>query len=353
MGVSPSQQLDESFSVNWERIKIDRELLRELHKRSDTKAFVQAGGWVVLLFTWATLALYSWAHWYPLVTLLFVMLYGIQANFCINGMHELGHGAMFETKSLNVIFLRLISFLGWLHPDMFFSSHLRHHRYTLWFPKYDQENPLPISFTLWDFFSFGFINVSRCYNIIKQTIFVAIGHYPTGHMFWPVEWEKVCYPPDQPHLRRPAMQWAQFMLAGHSLITIVSIMTGYWLVPVIFCLGPFYCGFVFFLCNNTQHVGLQPNTTDFRLCCRTFILNPIIRVMYWHMNYHIEHHMYANVPCYNLDRLHQAIKHELPPAPDGIVAVWEVIFDAVQKQKKDPTYVQPVVFKKSLSNSSN
>jgi len=32
--------------------------------------------------------------------------------------------------------------------------------------------------------------------------------------------------------------------------------------------------------------------------------------------------MYAAVPCYNLAELHEAIKHDLPPTPDGLVAVW-------------------------------
>lgn len=31
------------------------------------------------------------------------------------------------------------------------------------------------------------------------------------------------------------------------------------------------------------------------------------------MNYHIEHHMYARVPCYNLEKLHNYVKHDLPP----------------------------------------
>lgn len=42
-----------------------------------------------------------------------------------------------------------------------------------------------------------------------------------------------------------------------------------------------------------QHAGLSDNVPDFRLCCRTMILNPFFRFLYWHMNYHTEHHMYA------------------------------------------------------------
>jgi len=111
--------------------------------------------------------------------------------------------------------------------------------------------------------------------------------------------------------------------------------------------------FCFFLCNNTQHVGLQGNVTDFRLCCRTFYLNPVIRFLYWQMNYHIEHHMYANVPCYNLGRLHQAIKHVLPPTPNGILEVWKVIVVQLQKQNEDAKYYQPISLKKFVEKSVN
>ena len=34
-----------------------------------------------------------------------------QANFLINGMHELGHGFVFKTKHWNGFFMRIISFL--------------------------------------------------------------------------------------------------------------------------------------------------------------------------------------------------------------------------------------------------
>jgi fatty acid desaturase len=89
---------------------------------------------------------------------LFACLYCTQANFLINAMHELGHGYVFKTKFLNSFFMRIVSFLGWLHPDMFFSSHLRHHRFTQ-NPPLDLENPPPIRITLKDFLLFGFLNV--------------------------------------------------------------------------------------------------------------------------------------------------------------------------------------------------
>ena len=78
--------------------------------------------------------------------------------------------------------------------------------------------------------------------------------------------------------------------------------------------------------------------TDFRLCTRTVILSPFVRFLYWHMNYHIEHHMYAAVPCYNLGKLHQQISYDLPACPRGLVAAWKEIISTLRRQKSDPAY---------------
>ena len=56
------------------------------------------------------------------------------------------------------------------------------------------------------------------------------------------------------------------------------------------------------------------------------------------MNFHIEHHMYAAVPCYRLGRLHKAIEHDLPPSVVGLVATWREINETMQRQKVDPDY---------------
>ena len=82
---------------------------------------------------------------------------------------------------------------------------------------------------------------------------------------------------------------------------------------------------------------------DFRLTTRTFyVYNRLVEFWYWHMNYHTEHHMFAHVPCYNLRRLHNAIKHELPPTPRGIVETWRIIGEQIRKQAVDPDWVQPI-----------
>ena len=113
-------------AIDWYRTKLPAQVHAQLHKTSDLKAWVQALSFLGMLAAWFVLALQSYGAGRYACTLVCVALYGMQANFLINGMHELGHGFVFKTKFWNGFFLRIISFLGWLHPDMFFSSHLRY-----------------------------------------------------------------------------------------------------------------------------------------------------------------------------------------------------------------------------------
>ncbi len=73
------------------------------------------------------------------------------------------------------------------------------------------------------------------------------------------------------------------------------------------------------------------------MCCRTIRLNPFVEFLYFHMNYHTEHHMYASVPCYRLGSLRKTIQHDLPPAMWLLPAWWEIIA-ILKKQRDDPTY---------------
>ena len=251
-------------------------------------------------------------------------------------MHELGHGTVFLTRALNAFFDRVFGFLGWINFHMFEASHARHHRYTL-HPPDDLEVVLPMKIMVKQFFQSAFINFGSFWWHLKNTVRIARGRFEG-------EWEQKLFPASDPRGRRRPVRWARFLLIGHGMIIAMAALTGQWLLPLLITFAPFYGGWLFFLCNNTPHIGLQDNVGDFRLCCRTFTLNPVAQFLYWHMNYHIEHHMYAAVPCYRLGRLHRAIRHDLPPTPRGIAATWKKIAAIQERQKTDPDfqYVPPL-----------
>ncbi len=321
--------------IDWYRTPVDPATLKKLYERSDLMGWLQTGGYLVTLITTGSLCFYSWLHWSWPATLALLFLHGTCYAFVINAVHELGHGTVFKTKSLNVVFVHVFAFLGWINHRMFEASHVRHHRSTL-HPPDDLEVVVPIKFTLKDFLRNAFISPFGIKHVIFGNLRIARGQFAG-------EWELKLFPEDNPKRRRSASNWAKTLLIGHGLLVAVSFALKLWMLPLLITLAPFYGGCLFFLCNNTQHVGLQDFSTDFRRCCRTFMPNPIVRFLYWHMNFHTEHHMYVGVPCYNLRELHQLIRYDVP-APKGIIGTWLEIGAILNRQKANPSYVyDPII----------
>ncbi len=330
---SPSEQPVNSNSpirVMWYRTPLSRQTLANLNTKSDTRGLLQTLGHLGLLVMTGSVAFYAVGRWPWWTTALMVFLHGTVASFAINAVHELVHKSVFETQWLNGLFVRVFALISWVNFPHFSGSHMRHHQYTL-HPPDDLEVVLPIRLMVKNFLQSGFVNVKGMHDTVKTTIRYSRGRFEG-------DWETTLFPADQPDRGRPVILWARTHLACHGIILVVSAYSGWWLLPVLTSLAPFYGSWLFFLCNNAQHIGLQDNVPDFRLCCRTFTVNPLVQFLYWHMNYHIEHHMYAAVPCYNLPKLHRAILHDLPPCPHGIAATWREIEAIQKKQDETPGY---------------
>lgn len=325
-----TESVRRNVAITWYRTKLPADTLKALHAKSDWKGGVQTLGYLAILLGTGVLAWYSFHHWSWWATVAAVFLYGTIASFLINAVHELGHGTVFKTKWLNASFCHVFAFLGWINHETFQTAHTRHHRYTL-HPPDDMELVLPIKLALWHIFKVGLIDPNAFWKGFKKAARLSLGRFEG-------EWELTLYPESDPASRKAPVRWARTLLVGHGLIIAVSLATGQWIVPILTCGYQAYGQWLFFLCNNTQHAGLMDNTNDFRLCARTFTLNPVVRFIYWQMNYHIEHHMYAAVPCYNLGRLHRLIRHDLPPTPHGLIEVWKEMDAILRKQAADPTY---------------
>ncbi len=321
--------------IKWYRTPVDRDVLKQLNRRSNALGFAQAFGYLGTYALTAGLGIYAAIAWPWWAVVGLVFLHGMVGSFMINGVHELGHNTVFRTKSLNNFFEHVLAFLGWINCEMFKASHARHHAYTL-HPPDDLEVVLPIRLMVKHFFMQGFVNVMGLKHAIRNTWRIARGRLQG-------EWELTLFPEDSPKRAKP-VNWARTLLIGHGVIVVGSVVLGFahspvwWLVPVLVTFGPFIGNWLFFLCNNTQHIGLQDNVADFRLCCRTFLLNPVFQFLYWHMNYHTEHHMYPTVPCYRLGKLHRLIRHDLPPCPRGLVTTWREIAAIQARQEQDPDY---------------
>ena len=152
------------------------------------------------------------------------------------------------------------------------------------------------------------------------------------------EWEQALFPPEAVEQRRALFNWARLLIIGHGLIVVISLLLGWWMLPVLLTLAPFYGGGFQYLLNEAQHIGLTDEVSDYRINTRTILLNPVLGFLYWQMNYHIEHHMYAAVPFYHLAELHELIKADLPYCPRGVTGTWAQIVPIVRRQQREPGY---------------
>jgi len=55
------------------------------------------------------------------------------------------------------------------------------------------------------------------------------------------------------------------------------------------------------------------------------------------MNWHLEHHMFAGVPCYNLEKLHKLETYYMPKVIK-LIGAWREMMEIAQKQKADPSF---------------
>ncbi len=316
--------------INWYRSPVDREVLATLNQRSDWKGLRQTLGHLGLLAVTAAAAWYAAEQrlWFPLI--LALVLHGTFYAFLLNGFHELCHKTVFKSKTLNVLFLDIFSFLGVFNPVLFWTSHQEHHKFTL-HPPDDLEVVLPVKLTRVTFLKSAVVNPWEAWRVFKEIVRLSFGRLQG-------EWEHALFPESAIENRRRLFTWARILLVGHALLIAVSLYFHLWLVPVLVTLAPFYGGWLLYLCNNTQHSGLQDKVPDYRLCCRTIGLNPFLRFVYWQMNYHTEHHMYAAVPCYNLGKLHAQIKSDLPHCPAGLRETWTQLNAVLKRQREDPSY---------------
>ena len=343
----PLSEVRKELKVKWVRPKVPVEKLQDLSKRDDTQGWIQALGHLGLWALTGSVVYYFWAHsmWFAFLGALF--LHGTVASFFVGtAPHELGHGTVFKTKGLNQLFLYIFSCLGWWDQFDYAASHTYHHRYTL-HPEGDRENLLPISPLVGPFFLIQLFTINlltqpgRTFgkggliSTIYHTILGAFGR--VGDTEIPhIEWVAALHE-DQPDQYKNTIWWDRLLLLIHGSVILTSILTGYWVFAFIISFSPFIANWGSYALGMTQHCGLKENDNDFRKATRSLHVNPLAEFLYWHMNWHTEHHMFAGVPCYNLKKLYDEIADQMP-GPRTITGAWKEMRDTWDKQQTDPDY---------------
>ena len=332
-----------TLRVDWYRCKTRPGLLRELSRRSDTQGWFQAGGHLALFIFTGALVFYFWSQALWLAFLIALFCHGAVTSF-FRGIapHELGHGTVFKTKWLNKFFMYLFSLIGWWDHFDYASSHTYHHRYTL-HPEGDREVLLPIEPTLASTFMLQMFTVNLLTppgrsihrgGLISTVIMTALG--AVGRLPPDKEWLRALHL-DQPEEHHNSILWSRTLLLFHGSVLVIAIITGLWVLPLIFSVSVFIGNWLGYFVGLPQHCGLRDHTSDFRKNTRSMKLNPLFDFLYWRMGWHIEHHMFAGVPCYNLEKLHKEVAHDMP-APRTLIGAWKEMRETWRRQKSEPDY---------------
>ena len=150
------------------------------------------------------------------------------------------------------------------------------------------------------------------------------------------EWLEAVYA-GHDEARRRAVGWARLVLGFHAALVAASVAFGLWPLPLLVTFAPFTANWLRYFVGVPMHTGLRDNVQDFRLCVRTITLDPFSRFLYWSMNWHTEHHMFAAVPCYRLRRLHRAVADDMP-RPRTLLGAWREMRQTWKRQQADPRY---------------
>jgi fatty acid desaturase len=135
------------------------------------------------------------------------------------------------------------------------------------------------------------------------------------------------------------MFWAaRGALLLHLAVTALSVVLRSWLPVLLFTFARFYGGPLLHVYAMTQHAGLAENSNDHRLVARTMHLNPVNSFLYMHMQYHVEHHIFPNVPFHALGKLHKAVAGQMPPAYKGLWDVYREEIPTLMRQRRDVSY---------------
>jgi len=342
----PLEKVRKELKVKWLRPKIDQEKLRGLNERNDLQGWLQAGGHLGIWLVTGAFVYYFWAQHKWIAFLVALFCHGTVASFFIAAAHELGHGTVFKTKSLNQTFLYIYSGLGWWDMFDYAASHTYHHRYTL-HPEGDRENLLPLSPLVGRFFLVQLFTINLLTQLgrtfskggLLSTIYITFlnAQGRVGSLEIPSqEWQQALHE-DQPALHKRAIWWARFLLMFHGIVVLTSLLSGYWVFAFIISFSPFIANWCSYALGMTQHCGLKENDNDFRKCVRSVKTNPLFEFLYWRMNWHTEHHMFAGVPCYNLKPLYHEIAVQMPE-PRTLTGAWREMRDTWFRQQTDPGY---------------
>jgi fatty acid desaturase len=310
-------------AADWYHTEVPRKRMKALMRRRNGPAIRDTLIWFTLLATFGFLGGWLWGSWMCVPFFLsYGVLYGASSD---SRWHESGHGTAFRTPWLNDALYQIASFMNLKEPTLWRWSHARHHTDTIIVGR-DREilamrPPDVIRLVL------NVLGIADAFSTCVSVLRHAAGRLTA---------EELTFIPESEHHRvfREARAWVAVYLGVIAL----AISLGSFLPLMYVGLPSLYGRWLAHYFAFTQHAGLAENVLDHRLNSRTVYMNPVLRFLYWNMNYHIEHHMFPMVPYHALPKLHAELHEDLPTPCRSSIAAYREILPALLRQTRDPEY---------------
>jgi len=324
----------------WRRPDISIETLKELSKRSTWNGLWRFGFYVslLLLSAWGTMAVANVSFWLA-IPLLYV--YYFFFGFMVAIGHELQHKTVFGKGA--DWFSELIFFfaqaLMWNSPRYARISHKLHHRYTM-VEGIDPE-------TAW--------GTKQDSNLVRAILFglirsiLVIGAIPSWFASVGRQTQRIAGKRDEmmkefcseEDVKAIRLESAGILLF-QTLVLVAAIWLRRWELILFITIawqigGPFENLF-----HMTQHIGRMKDVNDQRLATRSVKVNPLIKLIYWGLDDHVEHHLYPAVPSYNLPKLNKLLQ-PIEAEPRTMAGCWrEMLTIGAEKDVSPQSEYVPV-----------
>lgn len=319
---------------DWKRPKIDREVLKKLSERSTVNGLLRIAYFLFLLTAAAvTAVIVSRINIWLAIPVLYV--YYFFYGFWVAIAHELQHKTVFAESAdrFSEIIFFFVQIVVWNSPTYARVSHKLHHRYTM-VRGIDPETDWPeVITTRWlRTFVLGLVlrilvvgSVIELYKSIRMQVERIAGR--KDRMM-----RDQCTEKEITAIRIESGA----ILFFHVAVAAVAIAFGVWEL-LAFVTIAWQIGSAFeLLWHTTKHVGRPYNVNDHRLNTRSIRVSWFIKLIFWGLDDHVDHHLYPVVPSRNLPMLHRILEKDLPD-PDNIFGCWAEMFEITREKDRDPT----------------
>ena len=327
----------------WYRPTVDRRVVADFSGRGSWHGVVHVTSYLTLVAVLGALVVHTaWTWWSVPALLVFGNVWSIGS---VSMEHEALHGTLVPSKRGNRLVAHLGGYMSGLEATRYRWTHFGHHNQTLSTrePRDFEiiaEHPISLGSLALALVPFGGLIRPRknFWYLHREVALNATGRLTPTARFG-VRADK----------HGEVIRNARIHVAVWISTIVASVVLWTPLPALLLFLPTWYGSTLILLCGFTQHAGLPPDIPDHRRNTRSFTTNPILRYLYFGMEYHLEHHLFPNVPSRRLPELHSVLAGQLPAPRRGLIGAWREVLPALRRRQKDSDWYIDVALPEAVA----